>query len=334
MFILIVGGGKVGTYLARGLIKQHHEVVVIEKEARKAQMMTNLLEADVAVVGDGCDPNVLLQAGVARADVVVADTGDDEDNLVVVLISKKHSKARCIARVNNPKNKLIFESLDSEHPVIVISSTEIILDIIDDRVNATALETLARLGKGELELVQAGNSRGIAGEGPPRGRPGAPQRQRDRRRRPGCRRRRNSQRRDRFQRRRRRDRDDQTHRSIGSLRSAGRHPTISIRTPFVVRKHCVWALAAPKAALLRCGPSGVNYIYDDERSYCGACAGRESAAELDACVGRRNAPVCAAGRRSARARRRAPELVRRERAHVGRYDRAGVRERFGVHRHL
>ena len=154
MFILIVGGGKVGTYLARGLLKQQHEVVVIEKDARKAQMMTNLLESDIAVIGDGCDPNILIQAGVARADVVVADTGDDEDNLVVVLISKKHSKARCIARVNNPKNKLIFESLDTEQPVTVISSTEIILDIIDDRVNATTLETLARLGKGDLELVQ------------------------------------------------------------------------------------------------------------------------------------------------------------------------------------
>jgi trk system potassium uptake protein TrkA len=154
VFILIIGGGKVGTYLARGLLKQQHEVVVIEKDARKAQMMTNLLESDIAVVGDGCDPNVLLQAGVGRADVVVADTGDDEDNLVVVLISKKHSKARCIARVNNPKNKLIFESLDLDRPVIVISSTEILLDIIDDRVNATTLETLARLGKGDLELVQ------------------------------------------------------------------------------------------------------------------------------------------------------------------------------------
>jgi len=166
MFILIIGGGKVGTYLARGLLKQQHEVVVIEKDSRKAQMMTNLLESDIAVVGDGCDPNVLLQAGVGRADVVVADTGDDEDNLVVVLISKKHSKARCIARVNNPKNKLIFESLDTEQPVTVISSTEIILDIIDDRVNATTLETLARLGKGDLELVQLS----IQGDSPASGR--------------------------------------------------------------------------------------------------------------------------------------------------------------------
>ncbi len=154
MFILIVGGGKVGTYLARGLIKQQHEVVVIEKDARKAQLMTNLLESDIAVVGDGCDPNVLMQAGLARADVVVADTGDDEDNLVVCIITKKHSSARCIARVNNPKNKLIFESLDSDRPVSVISSTELILDIIDERVNARSLEPLAKVGHGELELVQ------------------------------------------------------------------------------------------------------------------------------------------------------------------------------------
>ncbi len=154
MFVLIVGGGKVGTYLARGLIKQSHEVVVIEKDARKAQLMTNLLEGDVAVVGDGCDPNVLLQAGVQRADVVVADTGDDEDNLVVTIITKKHSSARCIARVNNPKNKLIFESLDTDRPVTVISSTELILDMIDERVNATQLEPLAKVGHGNLELVQ------------------------------------------------------------------------------------------------------------------------------------------------------------------------------------
>jgi trk system potassium uptake protein TrkA len=165
MFILIVGGGKVGTYLARGLVKQQHEVVVIEKDARKAQMMTNLLETDLAIVGDGCDPNVLLQAGVARADVVVADTGDDEDNLVVCIITKKHSRARCIARVNNPKNKLIFESLDPDRPVTVISSTEIILGMIDDRVNAMDLEPLARVGRGDLELVQLH----IADDSPARG---------------------------------------------------------------------------------------------------------------------------------------------------------------------
>jgi trk system potassium uptake protein TrkA len=154
MFVIIVGGGKVGTYLTRALLKEDHEVVVIEKNPKKAQMMTNLLETDVAIVGDGCDPVVLSQAGIARADVVVADTGDDEDNLVVCLIAKKQSKARCIARVNNPKNKLIFESIDTADPVTAISSTEIILGVIDEQVNAKDLASIATLGKGELELVK------------------------------------------------------------------------------------------------------------------------------------------------------------------------------------
>ncbi len=138
MFVLIVGGGKVGSYLTRALLAQHHEVVMVEKEERKARMLEQIIEQKVAVVGDGCDPLVLEQAGVGRADVVVADTGDDEDNLVVCLITKKKSKARCIARVNNPKNKTIFESLDSESPVTVISSTEIILDVLNRSITAPA----------------------------------------------------------------------------------------------------------------------------------------------------------------------------------------------------
>lgn len=138
MFILIVGGGKVGSYLTRALLAQGHEVVMVEKEARKARMLEQLMEEKVTVVGDGCDPLVLEQAGVARADVVVADTGDDEDNLVVCLIAKKNSKGRCIARVNNPANKMIFESLDPESPVTVISSTEIILDVLSKSISAPA----------------------------------------------------------------------------------------------------------------------------------------------------------------------------------------------------
>ena len=123
MFVIIVGGGKVGTYLARALLTQQHEAFSLLAQARKAEWMASILENDVTVVGDGCDPLVLQQAGIQRADVVVADTGDDEDNLVVCIIAKRHSKARCIARVNNPKNKPVFESIDQAHPVITISST-------------------------------------------------------------------------------------------------------------------------------------------------------------------------------------------------------------------
>jgi trk system potassium uptake protein TrkA len=138
MFVLIVGGGKVGSYLTRALLKQGHEVVMVEKEERKARMLEQLIEQKVTVVGDGCDPLVLEESGITRADVVVADTGDDEDNLAVCLIAKKKGKTRCIARVNNPANKMIFESLDPENPVTVISSTEIILDTISKQITAPA----------------------------------------------------------------------------------------------------------------------------------------------------------------------------------------------------
>jgi len=165
MFVIVVGGGKVGTYLARALLAQDHEVVVIEKVAKKAQMMANLLETDVTMVGDGCDPLVLEQAGIKRADIVVADTGDDEDNLVVCLIAKKHSKARCIARVNNPRNKLVFESIDRESPITLISSTEVILEAIGQHVNANDISIITKLKDGELELVKLKIPPGSPAEG-------------------------------------------------------------------------------------------------------------------------------------------------------------------------
>jgi trk system potassium uptake protein len=158
VFILIVGGGKVGSYLTRALLEQGHEMVVVEKDERKAKMLERLVDRKVTIVGDGCDPSMLDDAGVSRADVVVADTGDDEDNLVVVLLAKRKSKARCIARVNNPANKLIFESLDPEDPVTVISSTELILDVLNEKVNASKyksmLETMHLFGKGNMQLVK------------------------------------------------------------------------------------------------------------------------------------------------------------------------------------
>ena len=165
MFVIIVGAGKVGTYLARALLGQQHEVVLVEKVARKAQIMATLLDSDVMMVGDGCDPVVLEAAGIKRAGVVVADTGDDEDNLVVCLIAKKNSNARCIARVNNPKNKLIFESIDRTAPIQLISSTEMILDAINQHVNSDELSLIGKLRDGDLELVKLSIPAGSPSDG-------------------------------------------------------------------------------------------------------------------------------------------------------------------------
>ena len=159
MFILIVGGGKVGTYLTRALLNQGHEVVVIEKDDRKAKMLERLIDRQVTVVGDGCDPLVLDAAGVTRSDVVVADTGDDEDNLVVVLLAKRKSKARCIARVNNPANKLIFNSVDGKRLAEIDfphNSVVVAVDRPDRDLEIPTGDTTLRAGDSMIVIVKNG----------------------------------------------------------------------------------------------------------------------------------------------------------------------------------
>jgi len=152
VFIVVVGGGKLGTYVAKALLEEKHEVVVIEKDEKKAARLCQFLNCEIARVGDGCDPGVLEEAGVARADVVIADTGDDEDNLVICLVTKrKFSRPRTIARVNNPKNKQIFEELGIDS---VVSGTEIVLSIVQQEVNVREISPLMSFRGGNLELVR------------------------------------------------------------------------------------------------------------------------------------------------------------------------------------
>ncbi|MBC5824977.1 MAG: NAD-binding protein [Candidatus Eremiobacteraeota bacterium] len=152
MFIILVGGGKLGTYLAKTLLEEKHEVIVIEKEERKAQRLCQAVNAEVALVGDGCDPLVLEEAGIARADVVIADTGDDEDNLVISLVTKKKfAGPRTIARINNPKNKQIFEELGIDS---VVSATEVVMRIVQQEVNVREVAPLMTFKGGNLELVR------------------------------------------------------------------------------------------------------------------------------------------------------------------------------------
>jgi trk system potassium uptake protein TrkA len=152
MFIIVCGGGKLGTYVAKALLEEKHEVVVIEKDERKAARLCQFLNCEIARVGDACDPLVLQDAGVSRADVVIADTGDDEDNLVISLVTKKRfSRPRTIARVNNPKNKQIFEELGIDS---VVSGTEIVLSIVQQEVNVKGVAPLMKFRGGNLELVR------------------------------------------------------------------------------------------------------------------------------------------------------------------------------------
>lgn len=152
MYIVVVGGGKVGYYLAKTLLEEDHEVLIIEKDARRYAVLADELSSNV-MEGDGCEVTTLAEAGVSRADVVVAVTGDDEDNLVVCQVARhKFNVGRTIARVNNPKNQRIFRRLGID---VTISSTELILSQIEQVIPSESLLhllTLRGVGVSFIEL--------------------------------------------------------------------------------------------------------------------------------------------------------------------------------------
>lgn len=150
MYIIVVGGGKVGFYLAQELINSNHEVLIIEWDAARAAAIADEL-GDVVTQGDGCEATVLDSAGVSRADIVAAVTGDDEDNLVVCELAKFRGVTRCIARINNPKNELLFKKRGIE---TTVSATQAVLAQIEQELpTSDTLIALLQLHSG-LELVE------------------------------------------------------------------------------------------------------------------------------------------------------------------------------------
>jgi len=152
MYIIVVGGGKVGYYLTKSLLEEGHEVLVIEKDPRKCAVLSDELSTNV-LQGDGCEAAVMAEAGVGRANVAIAVTGDDEDNLVVCQVAKhKFNVPRTIARINNPKNEHIFSKLGID---VTVSSTELILSQIEQVIPSQSLVhllTLRRVGVSFIEL--------------------------------------------------------------------------------------------------------------------------------------------------------------------------------------
>ena len=152
MFVLVVGGGKVGYYLTRELIQSNHEVVLMEKDRVRANQIADEI-GSIVIPHDGCEGKYLAEAGANRADIVAAVTGDDEDNLVICQMAKHHFDVpRTIARVNNPANEALFKHLGVDE---LISPTRMILGSIEQDIPVNELLHLAALGKGELELIEA-----------------------------------------------------------------------------------------------------------------------------------------------------------------------------------
>lgn len=150
MYIIIVGGGKIGYYLAKQLLEDQHEVLIIEQDAEKCAQIADDL-GEVVMLGDGCEAATLERAGMARSDMVIALTGDDEDNLVVCQVAKhKFDVPHTVARINNPKNETIFKKLGID---ATISSTSVILAHIEQELPSHPLIPLMTL-KGGLEIVE------------------------------------------------------------------------------------------------------------------------------------------------------------------------------------
>jgi len=151
MYIIIIGGGKVGFYLAKALLNEGHEILVVEKDAGRTEFICNEL-GSVCIRGDGCEVSVLTEVGTGRANMFIAVTGDDEDNLVACQVAKhKFNVPQTIARISNPKNETIFKKLGID---VTISSTNIILEYIEQEVPTHPLTHLLAIRDRGLEIVE------------------------------------------------------------------------------------------------------------------------------------------------------------------------------------
>jgi trk/ktr system potassium uptake protein len=153
MFVMIIGGGKVGTYLANLLKGEGYAVKLIEHRREEMERLNAELSNEIAVWGNGTDPNVLEAAGIRTADVVAAVTGADEINLVVTSLARfEFGVPRTIARVNNPKNAWIFTP---EMGVdVALNQADLIGHMIAEEMSLGDMMTLMKLRKGQFSLVE------------------------------------------------------------------------------------------------------------------------------------------------------------------------------------
>jgi len=151
MYVIVVGAGKVGWNLARELLEKGHEVTLIEENRDRYATVEQELEHNIQY-GDASELWVLERAGIQRADMVIAVTGDDEDNMLICQVAKeKYLVDRIIARVNNPRNREHFDLLGIRP---VVSATDLILRLIEHEVPEYGLVHLLDLPEQRLEIIE------------------------------------------------------------------------------------------------------------------------------------------------------------------------------------
>lgn len=149
MKVIIVGGGKLGYYLCKTLLPLKYDIVVIEEEEKACMKIANELEVSI-INGDGTFIDILSEAGCDEADVLIAVTGKDEDNLIACQLAKKYFNIeRTIARVNNPKNISVFKFLGVDTAVSGITT---IAESIEREVDTSGIKTLLSLQNGDVSF--------------------------------------------------------------------------------------------------------------------------------------------------------------------------------------
>ena len=153
MRVIIVGGGRTGAHLAEQLIAEGHLVRLVEHRPEVLERLHQELPGDVTVAGDGSSPAVLDAAGIEQAQVLVAATGEDENNLVITTLARfEFHVPRTIARVNNPRNAWLFTP---EMGVdVALNQTDILARLIEEEMSMGDMMTLLKLRRGEYSLVE------------------------------------------------------------------------------------------------------------------------------------------------------------------------------------
>ena len=157
MKVAIAGAGNVGTYIAADLKQAGHEVLLIEQDSDLVARVRAGIDVNW-FVGDACEVNTLHAAGLADADVVVAATGDDEDNLVVSLLAKQEfAVPRVVARVNHPKNHWLFN--ETWGVDVSVSTPHLLTALVEEAVSVGSLVRLLQFEDAQLvEVTLAGDS--------------------------------------------------------------------------------------------------------------------------------------------------------------------------------
>jgi trk system potassium uptake protein len=152
MYAIIAGGGNVGFFLARELIEQGHEILIIETNGERAEFIANEL-GNVVLRGNADEASTLAEAGAERADVIIAVTGDDPRNLVLCQVAKRRfGTQRTIARINDPRNESLFLMLGID---ATVNATQVMLSVLEQEIPQANLVPLLRLRNTDIEVVEA-----------------------------------------------------------------------------------------------------------------------------------------------------------------------------------